>query len=100
MEGVEFVLALGREKNQTQEFWGLDNPKPISEFTKETLENFRALGERLHVGDLQQITGQGLQHKVAVAPCGNSDICVGFPAAVSPEHLRDSFKSILSKWAS
>ena len=100
MEGVEFVLALGREKNQTQEFWGLDNPKPISEFTKETLDNFRALGERLHVGDLQQITGQGLQHKVAVAPCGNSDICVGFPAAVSQEHLRDSFKSILSKWAS
>jgi len=100
MEGVEFVLALGREKNRAQEFWGLDNPKPISEFTKETLDNFRTLGERLHVGELQQITGFGLQHKVAVAPCGTSDVCVGFPAAVSQEHLRDSFKNIISKWAS
>lgn len=100
MEGIEFVLALGREKSRAQEFWGLDNPKPITEFTKETLDNFRALGERLQVGELQQIVGNGLQHKIAVAPCGTNDICVGFPPAVSQDHVRDSFKNILSKWAS
>lgn len=100
MEGVEFVLALGADKGRTQEFWGLDNPKPISEFTRETLENFRSLGDRLHVGELQQVLGIGLQHKVAVAPCGPADLCVGFPPAVSSDHVRDSFRNILSKWAS
>lgn len=100
MEGVEFVLAIGGEKQRSQEFWGLENPKPIAEFTKETLENFRVLGERLHVGELQQIVGTGSQHKVAVARCGTNEICVGFPPSVTAEHVRDSFKCILSKWAS
>lgn len=100
MEGVEFVLAIGADKQRGQEFWGLDNPKPISEFTRETLENFRSLGDRLHVGELQQVMGIGQQHKVAVARCGATELCIGFPPAVSSEHVRDSFKSILSKWAS
>lgn len=100
MEGVEFVLAVGTDKQRNQEFWGLDNPKPIAEFTKETIENFRALGDRLHVGELQQVMGIGQQHKVAVARCGANELCVGFPPAVSADHVRDSFKSILSKWAS
>lgn len=100
MEGVEFVLAIAGDKQRSQEFWGLENPKPIAEFTKETLENFRALGERLHVGELQQIVGIGLQHKLAVARSGTSELCVGFPPSISSEQVRDSFKSILSKWAS
>ncbi len=101
MDGIEFVLALGTEsKKGSQEFWGLDNPKPIAEFTRETLENFRSLGERLHVGELQLILGIGPQHKLAVAPCGQSDICVGFPPSSTPEHVQDSFKNIVTKWAS
>lgn len=100
MEGVEFVLALGVEKNRSQNFWGLENPKPMVEFTRQTLDNFRALGERLQVGELQQITGTGPQRKVAVAPCGNSELCIGFPPALSTEQMRDSFKNILTKWAS
>ena len=100
MEGIEFVLALDSEKGQSQDSWGLDNPAPMAEFTRQTLENFRTLGERLHVGELQQILGTGPQRKVAVAPCGKTELCVGFPPAHSPEQMRDSFKSILSKWAS
>jgi CheY-like chemotaxis protein len=100
MEGVEFVLALSSEKNQSQNFWGLENPKPMMEFTRQTLDNFRSLGERLQVGELQQITGIGPQRKVAVAPCGKSELCIGFPPALPPEQMRDSFKNILTKWAS
>ncbi len=100
MEGVEFVLALDGEKNQTENFWGLENPKPVAEFTRQTLENFRQLGERLQVGELQQILGTGPQRKVAVAPCGKSKLCVGFPPALAAEQMRDSFKTILTKWAS
>jgi CheY-like chemotaxis protein len=100
MEGVEFVLALRSEKGSAQDFWGLDNPAPVAEFTRQTLENFRALGERLHVGELQQVLGTGPQRKVAVAPCGKTELCIGFPPALTPEQMRDSFKSILTKWAS
>jgi CheY-like chemotaxis protein len=100
MEGVEFVLALGEGQNQEKNFWGLENAKPVAEFTRQTLENFRSLGERLQVGELQQIIGTGSQRKVALAPCGNSELCVGFPPALPAEQMRDSFKSILTKWAS
>lgn len=100
MEGVEFVLALGGEKSPSKNFWGLENPKPVAEFTRQALENFRSLGERLQVGELQQILGTGPQRKVAVGPCGKSELCVGFPPALSPEQVRDSFKNILTKWAS
>ena len=99
-DGIEFILALGPKSSQTQDFWGLDNPKPVTEFTRETLENFRALGDRLQVGELQQIIGTGPQHRVGVAPCGQSELCVGFPPAVTPEEMRDSFKHLLNKWAS
>jgi CheY-like chemotaxis protein len=100
MEGVEFVLALGGEKAGAQNSWGLDNPKPVVEFTRQALQNFRDLGERLQVGELQQIFGTGPQRKVAVASCGKSDLCVGFPPALPTEQVNDSFKSILTKWAS
>lgn len=100
MEGIEFVLALEKEKKRGQEFWGLDDPKLITEFTKETLANFRSLAERLHVGELQQIFGTGIEHKVVVAPCGPSDLCVGFPPSSSPDHVRNSVKTITTKWAS
>jgi CheY-like chemotaxis protein len=99
MEGVEFVLALS-EKGSGKEFWGLDNPKPVAEFTRQTLQNFRELGERLQVGELQQILGTGPQRKVAVGAIGKADLCVGFPPALAPEQVNDSFKSILTKWAS
>jgi CheY-like chemotaxis protein len=100
MEGVEFVLALGTEKSASKNFWGLENPKPVAEFTRQALENFRSLGERLQVGELQHILGTGPQRKVAVGPCGKSELCIGFPPALSVEQVRDSFKNILTKWAS
>jgi hypothetical protein len=100
IEGVEFVLALSSEKNSAKNFWGLDNPKPVAEFTKQTLANFRELGERLQVGELQQILGNGPQRKVAVGTCGNSDVIVGFPPAMEAEQVSESFRNILTKWAS
>jgi hypothetical protein len=78
----------------------LENPKPVAEFTRQTLENFRSLGERLQVGELQQVLGTGPQRKLAVAPCGESELCVGFPPALSLEQVRDSLKNLLTKWAS
>ena len=99
MDGVEFVLAVGTKKASPNS-WGLDNPKPVADFTRQTLANFRDLGERLQFGELQQVLGNGPQRQVAVTTCGESELCVGFPPTSGPEHVRESLKSILSKWAS
>jgi len=100
MNGIEFVLAIGPDRNAAHDFWGLENPKPVAEFTSETLENFRKLGERLQLGQLQQVVGTGPQRKVAVASCGASQLCVGFPSTMGADALRDTMRNILTKWAS
>ena len=100
LNGVEFVLALNGDKEKSHEFWGLENPKPMAEWTRGTLENFHSLGERLQLGQLHQVVGTGPQRKIALAPCGESELCVGFPPALSGDQLRDTMKTILTKWAS
>jgi CheY-like chemotaxis protein len=100
MNGIEFVLAIGPDRGAAHDFWGLENPKPVAEFTTETLENFRKLGEKLQLGQLQQVVGTGPQRKVAVATCGASQLCVGFPSTMGADTLRDTMRSILNKWAS
>ena len=100
MEGVEFVLAVGTGKDKRQDFWGLENPKPMAEWTQETLSCFESLGERLQVGQLQQVIGTGPHRKVALASSGETQLCVGFPFGFSIEELRETMKTILTKWAS
>jgi len=100
MNGVEFVLCVTREEKPKHDFWGLENPKPMAEFTRQTLENFTKLGEDLQVGPVQLVLGTGLHRKVVASPCGKVEVCVGFPPSFSSDQLRDTIKSILNKWAS
>jgi CheY-like chemotaxis protein len=100
LNGVEFLLAVGTENNKSQNFWGLENPKPMADWMSETMANFRTLGERLQVGQMQQVVGTGPQRKVALAPCGNSELCVGFPPTLTADQLRETMKNILTKWVS
>lgn len=100
MPGVEFVLSLGTDENSVQDSWGLDNPKPVAEWMRKTLQDFSTLSDRLQVGQLQQIVGTGPQRKVALAPLGRSELCVGFAPSLSAEQLRETMKNILTTWAS
>lgn len=100
INNIEFVLAVSTESRDNHDFWGLENPKPVGEFTQETLENFRGLGERMQIGQLHDIIGTGPQRKVAVAPCGQSELCIGFPPGLGADLLRDTMRNILTKWAS
>jgi len=100
LTGVEFVLALGTDKNSVQDSFGLENPKPVAEWMRKTLENFNDLGERFQVGHVQQVVGTGPLRKIALAPMAKSELCVGFSPALSAEELRETMKTILTKWAS
>ena len=98
--GIEFVLVVEADRRRPHDFWGLENPQPVAAFTRETLDRFQALGERLQVGQLQQIVGTGLQRKLALAACGSAQLCVGFPRELAVEDLRETMRGILTKWAS
>src|SRR5207245_10555310 len=78
LNGVEFLLAVSASTHAAQNFWGLENPTPIADWMHETMDNFRTLGERLQVGQMQQVVGTVPQRKVALAPCGKSDLCFCF----------------------
>ena len=97
-DGVEFVL-----KSTTQnrvDSRGLENPERLAGWTRTSLERFRSLGETLHVGALEQITGLGMQRNVALAHKSNCDVCVGWQHSLSAGEIRDRMKKVLTLWAS
>ena len=72
----------------------------MANWTRLTLDGFRALGERLQVGQLQQVVAVGRKRKVALSVCPQAELCVGFQPALSTEQLRETMKNITNKWAS
>lgn len=101
LPGVEFVVtSITHRKKTTQEFWGIENPKPVSQLMEQIFTQFGQIGERLQIGEMQQVIGSGPQRKAALARCGDTKLCVGFNASVASEELRETMKTILTKWAS
>ncbi|MEK7780988.1 MAG: response regulator [Verrucomicrobiota bacterium] len=97
-EGVEFVLKMVAETKIDSR--GLENPERIASWTHHSINRFRALGENLQAGTLEQITGIGLQRNVAVAQKGGTNLCVGWKTDKDAAEIRDEMKKILTLWAS
>ena len=70
------------------------------DWTRASLERFRALGDRLQAGQLEQIEGLGPQRNVALAQQGETEFCVGLTNTMNPEQIRDTLKKVLALWAS
>jgi len=97
-DGVEFVLKSTAETRVDSR--GLENPERLAGWTRKSLDRFRTLGETLHVGAVEQITGLGMQLNVALAQKSNADVCVGWQHTLSAEEIRDRMKKVLTLWAS
>ena len=78
LPGVEFVLAMEGSKGKKHEFWGVNNPEPVANWTSETLEAFNDLGDLLQVGQLQQVAGTGPQRKIVLASEPKGRLVRGF----------------------
>ena len=99
-EGVQFVMTVGPEPKHEVVSWGMESPESVSDWMKKSLESFRALGDRLQVGELQQVTGMNSQNQIALAPAPQGELCVGFRPTLPSDDVRDTMKNILAKWAS
>ena len=103
LEGVEFVLTTRPVVNGDKppvDSRGLENPERLAVWAHATLERFRALGDALHVGGLEQINGLGLQRHVALAPKDETILCVGWQHTLTADEVRERMKKILNLWAS
>lgn len=97
-EGVEFVLKSAADNRLDSR--GLENPERLATWSRQTLERFRDLGETLHVGDVEQVTGLGMQRNIALAHKNNTDVCVGWQHSLNAGEIRERMKKVLTLWAS
>ena len=99
-KGIEFVLIAKPGNSGPPDACGLENPKPMSAWAQRTVERFRALSDRFHAGQLEQIEGLGPQRNVAIAPHGETSFCVGWHHSVPAEEVHETTKKVLAQWVS
>ena len=98
--GVEFILALKPGPKKTFEARGLENAQPVADWARQSLEQFRSLGDRLRAGPLDELEGLGPQRHISLAPHDNRDFCVGWHHSLSASQIQDSMKKLLALWVS
>lgn len=100
IEGVEFVLVAHPGEKARVESRGLENPDRAAAWARQSLERFRALGESLNAGPLEQIIGLGAQRNVALAQLDGTDFCLGWHFDTEAEQIRERMKKALALWVS
>jgi CheY-like chemotaxis protein len=98
--GVEFVLVLQPDAKPAYEVRGLENPEPVADWSRQTMEQLRTLGERLQAGPLLQMEGLGPQSHVALARHNEVDFCLGWNQSLSAGQIQESMKKALALWVS
>jgi hypothetical protein len=100
VEGVEFALSTPENAPATLDAIGLENPEELKAWARQTQERFRALGEKLHAGPLEQIEGLGPQRHVTLAVAKESILCIGWNANLEADDIRDRMKKVVALWGS
>lgn len=100
IEGVEFVLTRTTGEPGQVESLGLENPERFASWTRHTLDRFRALGEGLQAGSLEQIEALGPQRHVGLAQPQDAALCIGWRAVLSAKEVRERMKKATALWAS
>ena len=99
-EGVEFVLAIKDGQRGYEVARGLENPERMATWARRNLERFRALGDHLGAGPLEQIEAFGPQRHVALARREDTEFCVGWQPTLAADQVREMMKKLLALWAS
>ena len=99
-KGVEFVVQLDSADPKKLEHYGAENPEQVAAWTRQTLQSFGALGDKLHAGQLARLEGVGTQRHLAVAVQGDKILCGGFRNSLNLDEVRDTLKQMLATWVS
>jgi CheY-like chemotaxis protein len=97
--GVQFVLSVGPGPKCETKSWGLESPDHVAEWAQQALKDFAALGDKLQVGNLQQLTALSPTNHVALADSEKGELCVGFRSSMKSDEVRETMRNIIMKWA-
>jgi hypothetical protein len=100
IEGIEFVLAMKEGEDKHEVARGLENPERMAQWSRQSLERFRDLGEKLHCGALVRIEGMGPQRNVTLSTHGDTEFCLGWKPSMNADQMREMTKKVFSLWAS
>jgi CheY-like chemotaxis protein len=98
--GIEFAVAMAKESTQQLEAWGAENPEQLAAWARQVFANFRALGDRMEVGQLQLISGVGWQRQATLVSGAQTEFCLGFQRNQTAEQIRETTKKIIALWES
>jgi CheY-like chemotaxis protein len=100
LQGIEFFLALEQGKSKPAEVRTLENPEDIAKWTRSTLKRFRALGEKLQVGEPDTVVGLGHKGHVGLTQQGLIEFCTGWHHSLDMGAVRESTKQASALWVS
>ena len=98
--GVEFLIAVPEDKSKDADSWAAENVPATASWMRETVEQFRKLGDELHAGQLLSMEFHSQQRHLTCAPGRTSHLLAGWNHNLEADKFRENFKMLTSKWAS
>jgi len=98
--GVEFVLSVREAEREKVESWGVELPEKLAQWTHQSMDRIRSLGDALRAGSVNRVEVIGPQRSVAIVSRGGADLVVGFNRALSHDIVRETMKNVVAKWVS
>jgi hypothetical protein len=100
IEGLEFVVAVSPVESGQTFATGVEDPNAAARWTKNCLESFGKLGERLHAGQLVKVDGLGVQRRLTAVAQNGSHFCIGWKSCLENDAARDVVRKVLGLWTS
>ena len=97
--GVQFSIAVEAGERVKYEHWGADEPAPLAMWIHDTSQAFKALGEQLKCGELQDVEALGAQRHLSIISGDDEALGIGFTRALGLNQIRETLKQIEAKWA-
>jgi len=98
--GIEFLIAVPEDKARDADSWAAENVPATTAWMRETVEQFRKLGDEMQAGQLLSMEFHSQQRHLTCAPGKQSHLLAGWNRSLSAEEFRENFKTLTSKWAS
>lgn len=98
--GIEFLIAVPEDKSVDADAWAAENVPATAAWMRETVEQFRKLGDELQAGQLMSLEFHSQQRHLTCAPGKQSHLLAGWNRSLPADEFRENFKMLTSKWAS